>query len=263
MLAPVFLFAASDGEHTRGFWLAAVCQFLCLYPASHGFNSFYDRDEGSIAGVKSPPKVEGELIWVALGLDVVGLGIAAFVSWEYFVLVLVYGLVSKAYSHPWTRWKAKPWFGWLVVSVFQGAVTYVMSYVAVHELPVPGLDFEQWFASGITTLWIASSYPLTQIYQHTEDSRRGDKTLSLWLGVNGTFAFTAIGFVCAQACLAVWAGIFSHWNLFWCIQAGFLPSALYFLWWSRSGRPRFENAMAMSWLSATGVNIALILYSIL
>jgi 1,4-dihydroxy-2-naphthoate octaprenyltransferase len=36
---------------------------------------------------------------------------------------------------------------------------------------------------------LAGSYPLTQVYQHGEDSRRGDHTLSLLLGFKGTFVF--------------------------------------------------------------------------
>src|SRR5690606_21130204 len=50
-------------------------------------------------------------------------------------------------------------------------------------------------------LW--GSYPMTQVYQHKEDYKRGDITLSLKLGIKGTFYFTAVvfstatgGFVC-------------------------------------------------------------------
>ena len=37
----------------------------------------------------------------------------------------------------------------------------------------------------LSSLLLFGSYPMTQIYQHEEDARRGDKTLSLKLGIQG------------------------------------------------------------------------------
>ncbi|MDX5481218.1 MAG: prenyltransferase, partial [Hymenobacteraceae bacterium] len=62
-LMPVYWFALST---VSGFALwRAVAVFLVLhllvYPASNGYNSYHDRDEGSIGGLKQPPKVTHEL----------------------------------------------------------------------------------------------------------------------------------------------------------------------------------------------------------
>jgi 1,4-dihydroxy-2-naphthoate octaprenyltransferase len=44
----------------------------------------------------------------------------------------------------------------------------------------------------LSTCLLLGSYPMTQIYQHEEDARRGDKTFSLLLGIKETFIFTAV-----------------------------------------------------------------------
>ncbi|NJK83733.1 MAG: ubiquinone biosynthesis protein UbiA, partial [Saprospiraceae bacterium] len=51
----------------------------------------------------------------------------------------------------------------------------------------------------LSSLMLLGSYPMTQIYQHEEDAKRGDTTLSLKLGILGTFHFTAITFGLATA----------------------------------------------------------------
>jgi 1,4-dihydroxy-2-naphthoate octaprenyltransferase len=46
-------------------------------------------------------------------------------------------------------------------------------------------------------LW--ANYPMTQVYQHEEDSKRGDRTFSIMLGIKGTFYFAALFFALASA----------------------------------------------------------------
>ena len=72
---------------------------------------------------------------------------------------------------------------------------------------------EVWDARFVTAGFICScligaSYPLTQVYQHKEDQERGDKTLSILLGVNGTFVFAALLFIAATVLMFVyWAEV--------------------------------------------------------
>ena len=49
-------------------------------------------------------------------------------------------------------------------------------------------------------MMLLSVYPITQVYQHDEDGERGDLTLSLKLGIMGTFHFTAIAFLITTFC---------------------------------------------------------------
>jgi hypothetical protein len=268
VLAPISLFALSTQsvEHYASvFWICLI-QFLLVYPASHAFNSFYDRDEESIGGLERPPKVEPELIWVAWGLDLLALLLAVgFVGTGYAGFLLAYGLASKAYSHPGLRWKARPFLGWAIVTFMQGPFTFAMVSWAIRGASFFS-DVKAIEAAAISALWIGSTYPLTQVYQHREDARRGDLTLSRWLGTRGTLLFAGVGFGLAQLWLGVWALRYAEWPLFFWVQAGFLPSAVYFLRfvWNAKGKDvGFKPVMRMTWLSATGINLALLSFFVL
>ncbi|WP_223285001.1 hypothetical protein [Hymenobacter qilianensis] len=58
-LMPVFWFGLSALREPFSLWRAAgvfVVLHVLAYPASNGYNSYYDRDEGSIGGLKKPPR---------------------------------------------------------------------------------------------------------------------------------------------------------------------------------------------------------------
>ena len=65
-LLPVFLFALSQAPEIN--WIKAVVAFcilhLLIFPSSNGYNSYQDRDETSIGGLKNPPKVTRNLFYV-------------------------------------------------------------------------------------------------------------------------------------------------------------------------------------------------------
>jgi len=78
----------------------------------------------------------------------------------------------------------------------QGAFTLLsMAIVAGGGLGVLGRAPVLW-AAGLITAFLLGVYPLTQIYQHEEDARRGDLTISRLVGIRGTF-------VLAAACLGL------------------------------------------------------------
>ncbi len=55
-LMPVYWYALSQVVNPNGF--RAIFIFfilhLLIYPSSNGFNSYMDRDEGSVGGIRSP-----------------------------------------------------------------------------------------------------------------------------------------------------------------------------------------------------------------
>src|SRR5205814_8356230 len=107
-LLPVYLFAVSVSPNVtekRMLWVFIILHFL-LYPASNGFNSYFDKDEKSIGGLKNPPPVEKGLYWISLALDFMAVVIGYIqVAWLFASMLLIYCLVSKAYSHPSVRLK--------------------------------------------------------------------------------------------------------------------------------------------------------------
>ncbi|WP_025609299.1 UbiA family prenyltransferase [Pontibacter actiniarum] len=204
-LMPVFWFALSTLQQVD-VWRAAMV-FLILhvfvYPASNGYNSYYDRDEGSIGGLKNPPRVNRQLMHLVLLFDVCAVLLGLLLSPLFACLVALYLLISKAYSYEGIRLKKHPVASTFVVTFFQGAFTYAMVQVGVGlSLPQVLKTPNVWFAL-VSTLFLCGSYPLTQIYQHEEDSRRGDRTLSLLLGIKGTYLFAALSLL-AGAALLLW-----------------------------------------------------------
>ncbi|MEM8895006.1 MAG: ubiquinone biosynthesis protein UbiA, partial [Bacteroidota bacterium] len=132
-LLPVFLFAVSILDQLD-WWLAVIVGVILhifLYPASNGYNSYFDKDEQSIGGLKNPPKVSKELYWISLLFDGIALAVGLWISWQFAVMLLVYGLVSKAYSHPSIRLKKMPIIGWITAGFFQGYFTFLMVIVGV------------------------------------------------------------------------------------------------------------------------------------
>ena len=43
------------------------------------------------------------------------------------------------------------------------------------------------YGAFLCTLMLLGSYPMTQVFQHEEDAKRGDLTLSRILGIKGLF----------------------------------------------------------------------------
>ncbi|WMJ72407.1 UbiA family prenyltransferase [Cytophagaceae bacterium ABcell3] len=270
-LLPFFLFAASQAEaiHITNLVLAFIIIHFLFYPSSNGFNSYYDKDEDSIGGLKKPPPVKKELLIVSLLLFAFSLILGLFINTAFAAMVLVLGLASKAYSHPSIRLKKLPITGLIVVALFQGSYTYMMSFLAISDCSLEGLMTERnLWAGTLCSLMLFGSYPMTQIYQHSEDARRGDMTFSRLLGITGTFSWTAAVF---GLCMIGFAYFFNRYYgllttaLF---IVAMLPVMTYFFKWfyltAMKGKPvTYEFAMRLNLLSSMGFIIffaSLILY---
>ena len=205
-LMPVFWFGLSA---LRGPWSGGraagvfVVLHLLAYPASNGYNSYYDRDEGSIGGLKTPPKVTLELLHLVWVFDALAVAGALLLSGPFAGLVAVYLLVSKAYSYEGIRLKKYPLLSTAVVVVFQGAFTFLMTQMGAGAGPAQLFEKTNLLLAVVSTLFLCGSYPLTQVYQHAEDARRGDRTLSLRLGIRGTFVFAALALGAGAGALAL------------------------------------------------------------
>ncbi|MCU0448606.1 MAG: UbiA family prenyltransferase [Bernardetiaceae bacterium] len=262
-LLPMFLFALSlAGPQVQ--WgqavLALIAWHLCIYPASNGYNSYYDRDEDSIGGLEKPPPVSRELWAVALGLDAVGILLGLLVSWPFALALFVYGLVSKAYSHPAVRLKKYPVLSLLAVAVFQGGFTLLASY---HALTGAGLaqllEARLLWPAGLASLMLLGSYPMTQVYQHAEDARRGDLTLSRWLGIRGTFLYTMTVFGAATAGFGMYYVHYYSWAAAGLFALALGPVLGFFLWWlartwTDAAQANFRYTMRLNALSASCLN---------
>jgi 4-hydroxybenzoate polyprenyltransferase len=259
LLMPVFWFAVSQVASPD--WgrvvVVGVILHLLLYPASHAYNSYYDKDEGPVGGLATPPPVDATLLRTAWWLDAAALLAGAWVGWPFVAYLLAYGFVSKAYSYDQIRLKKYPILSWLTIGLFQGGLTYLGTYQAVSQSTLPALaDGHIWLAAGLSTLNLLAIYPITQVYQHEEDARRGDLTISRVLGIRGTFLAT---FLLFNLSLLGFYQYFTGRPPFYWLLLALLSAGVYFVvWYARVHRQAeaadFRSTMYMTGLAGLGLN---------
>lgn len=261
-LLPVFLFALSAANTI--IWHNAALAFIILhflvFPSSNGYNSFNDRDQSSIGLLKHPPPVSAKLYYVTLLMDFVAVFSGLFISPIFSLLVLLFILVSRAYSYRPVRLKKYPVLSFVIVSSFQGGLVYLMSLLAAEGARSFSLSAADLLGMAISTLFIGSIYPLTQIYQHQADKSDGVITLSYKLGYTGTFVFSGILFLTATILFYYYFNYISSLQYFRLFLMVMLPVVAWFLFWfvkvlkSRQ-HANYSNTMLMNVVTATCMNL--------
>jgi 1,4-dihydroxy-2-naphthoate polyprenyltransferase len=233
-LFPIFCFSlcfAESVDFLNVFLIFLILHFL-VYPGSNIYNSYMDKDTESIGGLKNPPPATKKLYYMSIICDSLGLLLALFISGLFFWSVLIYILASKIYSWHGIRIKKYAKTSWAHVSFFQGAFTYfLVNFFSSDNSPEIWLDKKQILGMVIATLFIGSFYPLTQIYQHREDIKRGDYTLSAVLGIRGTFLFCFILLITVNLLLLYFLSHFYSVQYFFIYSVFIYPVALYFFNW--------------------------------
>ena len=258
-LLPVFCFAVSQSASVD--WINTLVIFIALhffiYPGSNIYNSYMDKDKGSIGGLKNPPPVTEKLYPASIIFDCAGLLLCLLIHWKMLFMMLIYIGVSKAYSWKKIRLKKYGFTGWLVVMLFQGGYTFLLVNSAAE------IFFSiHWFNEKhiecmlLASLLIGGFYPLTQIYQHEEDSERGDYTISYRLGITGTFIFSAVLFLAACPVAFHYFHLYYAASHFLIFIVSLLPVIIYFMYWFfKVCRSRhfadYKHAMRMTFISST------------
>lgn len=257
-LLPVYLFAYSQAPfiHLKTAALIFFIWHLLAFPASNGYNSYFDKDEDSIALLAEPPKVDISLYYFSILLEALAFLLGLLVGWQFAVAVLIYGILSKLYSHPSTRLKKYPIISFLTVFIFQGCFIYWTTYAALwHQSLFSHWSLQFFLAGAICSCLIGASYPLTQVYQHEEDSRRGDRTLSIILGYKGSFIFSGALFALGIGLSYLyWHNAHQH-NHFIFFLVCSVPVFSFFNYWffkvnQSTANANFVNAMLMNFISA-------------
>ena len=266
-LLPVFLWALATQPVPDLF--RSVLIFLILhvlvYPASNGYNSYMDRDESPIGGLRDPMQPTRQLFQVTVAMDILALGLALFVSPLFAAGLLLYILASRAYSYRGIRLKRYPILGYVVVVVCQGALTYALVYHGTgKDLPtdIPLLP------ASAASLLIGGFYPLTQIYQHEADKADGVITISYRLGLRGTFIFCAILYTLAMGCMFLHFKQAGKMRDFMVLTLLFLPVLVYYLYWARAvwkdpAAADFSHTMRMNIIASGCVSTAFLLLLLL
>ena len=262
-LAPLYFFTLAMVPHID--WGKAALIFFIMnfliYPASNGYNSYMDKDTESIGGIEKPPPPSRQLFYLTIILDTIGILLGLLVSPFFAVLMLLYVAASKAYSYRGIRLKRFAIIGYLTVIIFQGALTFCMVYYGVSRTNAVSLPWQGIF---ICALLIGGFYPLTQIYQHTQDAADGVTTISYKLGYMGTFVFCSLVYLAAWLLMAQFFLQHNSIDNLLLITIFFIPIIIYFSWWFLQVKKdhraaNFKNTMRMNWIAATCTNTAFII----
>ncbi len=259
-LMPVYWFGLSQVAdiNSKDALLAFVILHLLVYPASNGYNSYMDRDTGSIGGIQRPMPPTRQLYYATILMDGMGLLLSLLISGYFFAGILVFIAASRAYSYRGIRLKKYPLVGYLTVILFQGALIY---FIVRHGASQSKTLYLSWSAMLGSSFLVGAFYPLTQIYQHEQDAADGVTSISAWLGYRGTFIFSIVVFLMAMMALAWYFGNNLELDHFFKLQIFMLPALVYFFWWmikvfkSREAA-NFKNTMTMNVLGAVCTNAA-------
>ena len=240
--------------------LLFVLLHLLIYPSSNGYNSYMDRDTGSIGGLKAPPPPDAELFRVSVIMDLTAFCLSFLLGWLGAFLIGIYILSSRLYSYRGVRLKQYPLAGYLTVVLNQGTLVFVLVAMAVHPTTFGQIAvLPMVAAAGL----IGGFYPLTQIYQHQSDRADSVQTISMLLGIRGTFVFCALVYSAAFTALFWYFKQRHQLHAFGLMQVFFLPVIFYFVYWAIAvwkdeRKADFEHTMQMNWIASIFSNAAFI-----
>lgn len=189
----------ADQMNAAQFWLQFINVHVLLFGGATAYNSYWDKDEGPIGGLKNPPKMTRWMHPVSLSLMAVGLIWAFQVSLYYVAFYTVSIVLFWLYSTPHARWKGDPHLSMVAIGVSTGTNSVLLGFWAaggVFSLPVLA-------ASIGAALIFVSLYPVSQIYQAAEDAKRGDLTFSMRYGLQRVQQFFLISFFTGLLILCV------------------------------------------------------------
>jgi lycopene elongase/hydratase (dihydrobisanhydrobacterioruberin-forming) len=187
--------------------LGLVLWVVCLNGGTLALNSAFDRDEGDVAYLRRPPVPPRHLAAFSIALMATGQILAFRLPAPYAMIYAVCFVLSLAYSVPPLRLKAVAGADWIVNMWGFGTLTPYAGWAAT------GVPLDA--ARGLVLLafcpLFAALYPLTQLYQLEEDTRRGDRTLACVLGVGPSLS-AAVGAAALAFALFAAAGVRAGWR---------------------------------------------------
>jgi 4-hydroxybenzoate polyprenyltransferase len=191
------------GEHLGAALLALAIWVVGLNGGTLAINSVFDKDEGDIGYLRAPPTLPRFLLPFSLAL-LVGGQLAAFALPPAFrVDYAICFALSVLYSVPPFRFKAVAGVDWIINMWGFGVLTPYATWAAT------GRPLDLGFGLVLLSFCplFAGLYPLTQLYQFEEDSRRGDRTLALILGMRRSLAIAMISVLLAFVLLFAAAAV--------------------------------------------------------
>lgn len=186
-----------------GGWPALLGQFLSVHVLLFGgvtvYNSYWDKDTGPIGGLRAPPPLASWTLPAAWILQVSGLAAAFAISPVSAAVYAFSMLCFWMYSRPGIRLKGRPWLSLLAIGASTGWCGFLLGYLHGGRSDFTGASLAGAF--GVSCL-IVSLFPMSQVYQVSEDLKRSDVTFTAKYGLKGVRLAYALLFPCGVAFLS-------------------------------------------------------------
>jgi 4-hydroxybenzoate polyprenyltransferase len=198
----VGLQGAGRGERFLPALGAVLLWVIFLNGGTLAINSVFDKDEGDIGYLNTPPPLPPQLLAFSVALLASGQLLAFALPLGFRIDYAICFALSILYSVPPFRFKAVAGVDWLINMWGFGTLTPLAGWAATGRPLDTGHAL---VLLGFCPLF-AGLFPLTQLYQVDEDRRRGDRTLALLLGLRASLGL-AIACTLLAFALFGWAAL--------------------------------------------------------
>lgn len=228
---PIFLFAVSQTQEIN--WLHTALFFVVMFvlvQPSIQMQIAYANMQLSKCDIAQTEKAK-KLFKISTAMD----GVAVIFSTVVFSLeagagVLTYLLLSKLLNSNPIRLKKYAIISWLLTMAMQGVLLFALIQYTCGKIML----ITNVFALQATAFFVGFMFPLTQMYTHQQDANRGDLTISLRLGIKGTFTLGLVTFLVAILFMGLHFYNVKKLFHFYLFLLFLSPVAAYFFWWRKN-----------------------------
>ncbi len=241
------LFVEAINWHQYGFQFLNV--HILLFGGATAYNSYWDKDEGPIGGLKLPPKMTPWMWTASLLIQFIGLTWAVSVGLKFSVIYATSMLLFWLYSTPLARWKGDPVLSLVAIGVSTGTNSFLLGILAAGQQT---LGFSDGMVALGVALIILSLYPVSQIYQVEEDQARGDTTFAMKFGLESVRLFYVVLYACGSLIVAgfLYVKLMGLAVVFFTLSAGAGVIIGFILFRLKGERNEYDKVMKIKFLAS-------------
>ena len=202
-LSPLFAwgFALGGGAlSARAAW-GFLAFHVFLYGGITAYNSYYDRDEGPVGGLRRPPPVTEPLLGFSVGVQLIGLAICVMAAgrWSLYAVVMLRPSRTHTRSFAGARPLCRSWsWAWGKARSASGRAGSARRATRCPAELLLGM-----LGMAAAVLLTTGFYPLSQLYQIDEDRQRGDFTFAVTYGPRASFRFSLLCLISGGICIGL------------------------------------------------------------
>ncbi len=228
---PIFLFAVSQAHDIN--WIRTAFFFVVMFVMVHPSIQMqvnYANMQLSKCDIAKTEQAK-KLFKTSTAMDGLAVILSAIIlSLEVGVGVLTYLLLSKLHNSNPIRLKKYAIISWLLTMALQGVLLFALTQYATGKIML----ITNVFALQACAFFVGFIYPLIQMYTQAEDAKIGDLTMSLRLGIKGTFTLSLVMFLVAVSFMGLHFYNTKHLFHFYLFLLFLSPIAAYFFWWRKN-----------------------------